>query len=118
MATAAVLERETYLNSGYGLKSWLLTKDHKRIAVLYFITISIFFAIGGTFAGLIRLELLTPQAGLVSSENQSPIVMRPDDAASEPKAASRRAKGGGGLTICVSAVLKRCEPTGPGVGPL
>jgi cytochrome c oxidase subunit I len=68
MATAAVLERETYLNSSYGLKSWLLTKDHKRIAVLYFITISIFFAIGGTFAGLIRLELLTPQADLVSSE--------------------------------------------------
>ncbi|HEY7392143.1 MAG TPA: cytochrome c oxidase subunit I [Bryobacteraceae bacterium] len=68
MATAAVLERETYLNASYGLKSWLLTKDHKRIAVLYFITISIFFAIGGTFAGLIRLELLTPQADLVSSE--------------------------------------------------
>jgi cytochrome c oxidase subunit 1 len=69
MATAAaVLERENYLNSSYGLKSWLLTKDHKRIAVLYFITISIFFAIGGTFAGLIRLELLTPQADLVSSE--------------------------------------------------
>jgi cytochrome c oxidase subunit 1 len=68
MATAAVLERETYLNSAYGLKSWLLTKDHKRIAVLYFITISIFFAVGGTFASLIRLELLTPQADLVSSE--------------------------------------------------
>jgi cytochrome c oxidase subunit I len=68
MDTAAVLERETYLNSSYGLKSWLLTKDHKRIAVLYFITVSIFFAIGGTFAGLIRLELLTPQADLVSSE--------------------------------------------------
>jgi len=68
MATAAVLERETYLNSGYGLKSWLLTKDHKRIAVLYFITISIFFALGGVFASLIRLELLTPQGDLVSSE--------------------------------------------------
>jgi cytochrome c oxidase subunit 1 len=68
MATAAVLERETYLNSGYGLKSWLLTKDHKRIAVLYFITISIFFAVGGAFASLIRLELLTPQGDLVSSE--------------------------------------------------
>ncbi|MBV9504122.1 MAG: cytochrome c oxidase subunit I [Acidobacteriia bacterium] len=69
MATAAITaERETYLNSAYGLKSWLLTKDHKRIAVLYFITISIFFAIGGTFAGLIRLELLTPEGDLVSSE--------------------------------------------------
>jgi cytochrome c oxidase subunit 1 len=68
MNTAAVHERENYLNSSYGLKSWLLTKDHKRIAVLYFITISIFFAIGGTFAALIRTELLTPQADLVSAE--------------------------------------------------
>ena len=36
-----------YLNNGYGLKSWLLTRDHKRIAVLYIISISIFFALGG-----------------------------------------------------------------------
>jgi cytochrome c oxidase subunit I len=64
----AVEEKENYLNNGYGLKSWLLTKDHKRIAVLYFITISIFFAIGGTFASLIRAELLTPPGDLVSSE--------------------------------------------------
>ena len=34
--------RVNYLNNGYGLKSWLLTKDHKRIAVLYIISISIF----------------------------------------------------------------------------
>ncbi len=68
MDTAAVQERETYLNSSYGLKSWLLTKDHKRIAVLYFITISVFFLIGGIFASLIRMELLTPQGDLLSSE--------------------------------------------------
>src|SRR5690242_7070940 len=69
MSTAAVIQERThYLNDGYGLKSWLLTKDHKRIAVLYFITISIFFAIGGVFAGIIRAELLTPAGDLVSSE--------------------------------------------------
>src|SRR5579885_2372673 len=68
MATAVLTERHTYLNDGYSLKSWLLTKDHKRIAVLYFITISLFFAIGGAFAGMIRAELLTPQGDLVSSE--------------------------------------------------
>src|SRR3954463_572606 len=61
-------EREHYLNAGHGLKSWLLTKDHKRIAILYLITISIFFFIGGVFASLIRMELLTPQGDLVSSE--------------------------------------------------
>jgi cytochrome c oxidase subunit 1 len=57
-----------YLNNGYGLKSWLLTKDHKRIAVLYMISISIFFALGGLFAGLIRLELLTPQGDFAHSD--------------------------------------------------
>jgi cytochrome c oxidase subunit 1 len=57
-----------YLNNGYGLKSWLLTKDHKRIAVLYIISISIFFALGGVFASLIRLELLTPAGDLMSSD--------------------------------------------------
>jgi cytochrome c oxidase subunit 1 len=61
-------EREHYLNASYGLKSWLLTKDHKRIALLYLFTITLFFFIGGVFASLIRIELITPQGDLVSSE--------------------------------------------------
>src|SRR5947209_13230994 len=68
MITAAAQEREHYLNASYGLKSWLLTKDHKRIGLLYLATITLFFFIGGAFATLIRVELLTPQADLVSSE--------------------------------------------------
>src|SRR5205085_6086857 len=68
MITAATHEREHYLNASYGLKSWLLTKDHKRIGLLYLITVTIFFMIGGAFATMIRLELLTPQGDLVSSE--------------------------------------------------
>ena len=43
MITAAVQEREDYLNASHGLKSWLLTKDHKRIALLYLATITLFF---------------------------------------------------------------------------
>ena len=53
-----------YLSNGHGLKSWLLTKDHKRIAVLYLISISIFFFLGSLFAVGIRLELTTPQGDL------------------------------------------------------
>jgi cytochrome c oxidase subunit 1 len=68
MITAAVTERENYLNVSHGLKSWLLTKDHKRIGLLYLFTITLFFFLGGAFATLIRIELLTPQGGLVSSE--------------------------------------------------
>src|SRR5580704_1271735 len=68
MITAAVQQRENYLNSSYGLKSWLLTKDHKRIALLYFFTITLFFFVGGIFAALIRIELITPTSDLVSAE--------------------------------------------------
>ncbi len=60
--------KASYLNSEYGLKSWLLTGDHKRIAMLYLISITFFFFIGGAFAGLIRLELLTPMPDLVASD--------------------------------------------------
>ena len=68
MITEAVAQRENYLNASYGLKSWLLTKDHKRIGLLYLGTITFFFFLGGIFATLIRIELLTPAGDLVSSE--------------------------------------------------
>ena len=59
--------KTNYLTNGFTLKSWLLTKDHKRIAILYLITVSTFFALGGTYASLIRLELLTPNSDLLQS---------------------------------------------------
>jgi cytochrome c oxidase subunit 1 len=72
MATASTdlsaLPQRNYLNNEYGLKSWLLTLDHKRIAILYLISTSFFFAIGGTMAALIRLNLLTPGGELVSAD--------------------------------------------------
>ncbi|MBS1795543.1 MAG: cbb3-type cytochrome c oxidase subunit I [Acidobacteria bacterium] len=58
---------ENYLTDGHSLRSWLLTKDHKRIAVLYLLSISFFFLVGGIYATLIRLELLTPQSDLVET---------------------------------------------------
>src|SRR5665213_2931913 len=66
-ATARMPKRH-YLNNEPGLLSWLLTGDHKRIAILYLISITFFFFIGGAFAGLIRLELLTPMPDLVASD--------------------------------------------------
>jgi cytochrome c oxidase subunit 1 len=56
--------RTHYLNAAYGLKSWLLTRDHKRIALLYLVSISVFFALGGLMAVLIRMELATPEGDL------------------------------------------------------
>jgi cytochrome c oxidase subunit 1 len=56
--STATLPKRNYINNEDGLLSWLLTGDHKRIAILYLISITFFFFIGGAFAGLIRLELL------------------------------------------------------------
>lgn len=67
-STLLTLPRKHYLNSEYGLKSWLLTQDHKRIALLYLFTTTFFFMIGGTAAGLIRLNLLTPGGELMASD--------------------------------------------------
>src|SRR5947207_2273940 len=65
--------RINYLNAEYGLKSWLLTKDHKRIALLYLGSITFFFFIGGLYAMMIRLELLTPQGDLLQSNTYNKV---------------------------------------------
>ena len=62
------LPEHHYLNNGHGLKSWLLTKDHKRIAIMYLISISVMFLLGGLFAMGIRLELATPQGDFVTAD--------------------------------------------------
>ncbi len=59
--------KNNYLTNGTTLKSWLLTKDHKRIAIMYLITVSVFFLMGGLYAATIRLELLTPASDLLES---------------------------------------------------
>jgi cytochrome c oxidase subunit 1 len=57
-----------YLRVSYTLRSWLTTTDHKRIAWLYLVAITGFFFVGGAAATLIRIELATPQADLVSHD--------------------------------------------------
>lgn len=57
-----------YLNVQHGLRSWLLTVDHKRIALLYLISITVMFMLGGIFATMIRLELLTPRGDILGSD--------------------------------------------------
>jgi cytochrome c oxidase subunit I len=57
-----------YLRAGTTIKSWLLTTDHKRIAILYMISITLFFMIGATAAAIIRLTLLSPSGDLVQAE--------------------------------------------------
>lgn len=69
MSTAqVVVTREHYLNVAFGWRSWLLTTDHKRVGLLFLISITFFFFLGGAFATLIRLELMTPQGDLFQAE--------------------------------------------------
>ena len=66
MSAPAVEVQEDYLQE-YTLKSWLLTTDHKRVALLYMASITFFFFVGGAAATIMRLELMTPQGDVLSS---------------------------------------------------
>jgi cytochrome c oxidase subunit 1 len=59
---------ENYLNASRGVLSWLLTKDHKRIALLYLVTVTVMFFIGGFAITIVRLNLMTPRGGLVDAD--------------------------------------------------
>ena len=48
--------------------SWLLTKDHKRIGILYLTSVTVMFFIGGFAIAVARLNLLTPEGGLVEAD--------------------------------------------------
>lgn len=60
--------KEHYLNAKKGFKSWALTVDHKRIGLMYLVSVLTFFLLGGLFALLVRLELLLPGAQLVEQK--------------------------------------------------
>jgi cytochrome c oxidase subunit 1 len=60
--------RATYLNVHTGVMSWLLTKDHKRIAILYLVTVTLMFLIGGFAITIVRLNLMVPEGGLVNAD--------------------------------------------------
>jgi cytochrome c oxidase subunit 1 len=68
METTPTTPRVHYLNADYGIKSWLFTTDHKRIALLYLSSITLMFFVGGAAATLMRLELMTPQGDLMQPE--------------------------------------------------
>src|SRR4026209_1474603 len=68
MASPVLHPVRHYLNTGLGVGSWLFTRDHKRIALLYLGAVTFFFFVGGAFAVLIRLELETPAGDMVSDD--------------------------------------------------
>src|SRR6478752_10425236 len=57
---------ENYLNCETTVWSWLGTRDHKRIGVMFLAAVTIALFLGGFFALLVRIELLTPDRTIMS----------------------------------------------------
>jgi cytochrome c oxidase subunit I len=57
-----------YLHADQGIRSWLLTRDHKRIGLMFYVLVLFMLALGGSFALLLRTELLTPERSIMSAD--------------------------------------------------
>jgi cytochrome c oxidase subunit I len=66
-------QKSNYLNISHTISSWLLTGDHKRIGVLYLISITFFFFLGSVSAALIRIELTSPNGVMLESETYNKV---------------------------------------------
>ena len=66
-AEAPAYNPRNYLNAEPGIRSWLLTRDHKRIGLMFLVLSGVFFFVGGVFALLVRIELLTPGPTIMSA---------------------------------------------------
>ena len=64
---------KNYLNNGHSIRSWLLTEDHKRIAMLYLVSVSVFFFIGSLAASMIRYELTAPAGNILESDTYNKV---------------------------------------------
>lgn len=62
-----------YKGKHLGILGWLLSTDHKRIGLLYLISLSVFLIVGVTFGFLMRLELLTPGRTIMDPQTYNSI---------------------------------------------
>ncbi|UQA54577.1 cytochrome c oxidase subunit I [Polyangium aurulentum] len=60
-------EEPDYLRAETSVRSWLLTKDHKRIAIMFYASVIVFLMLGGLFALILRTELLTPEKTIIDA---------------------------------------------------
>ena len=65
-STAQGAKPLNYLTDGTTAMSWLNTRDHKRVGVMFLAAVTFFFLVGGIFAMLVRIELLTPGPTIMS----------------------------------------------------
>jgi cytochrome c oxidase subunit 1 len=68
MATGAIARPAHRPREYTGILSWLLTTDHKKIGIMYLGFTVLFFLVGGVLALIVRLQLATPESGLISQD--------------------------------------------------
>src|SRR6184192_1693374 len=66
-ALAGAHAAPSYLQDGTTVMSWLNTRDHKRIGVMFLAAVIFFFFIGGIFALGLRMKLLQPGPFLIDA---------------------------------------------------
>ncbi|MFN2592022.1 MAG: cytochrome c oxidase subunit I [Candidatus Dormibacteria bacterium] len=77
MATAGVaLPRARFAerwDKKSGVKGWLTTVDHKKIAIMYLYTTFFFFLVGGIMALLVRVQLAEPKNKFLTADQYNQI---------------------------------------------
>ncbi len=72
--SATTNDQSNYINCEKGLWSWLSTLDHKRIGLMYMISVMFFFLVGGIMALLIRAELWSPGPTLFGADTYNQVM--------------------------------------------
>ena len=74
-------DKPNYLTYDSGIMSWIFTLDHKRIALMYLVGVCTAFLLGGTFAMLLRTELMFAKTSERTVKLTTPLpVTEPADA--------------------------------------
>ncbi len=58
----------TFYTEERGIWAWMTTVDHKKIGIMYLVSVAIFFALGGFLALALRTELFTPATTFISAD--------------------------------------------------
>lgn len=61
-------EPRTYLNHENSVWEWLTTKDHKKIGIMYLVSLAVVFLVAGLLAMAVRLELMSPDFSIMSAD--------------------------------------------------
>lgn len=64
---------DNYLTHSHGIRSWIFTLDHKRIGVMYLISVLGALFLGGVFALILRTKLLTPDASFLTKDQYNQV---------------------------------------------